>query len=155
MAVHRIHMLIAAASVLLSLAACNGRRVYSAYHHVPEGVWDRGDTLSFRIDTLRADAVYQFALGLRSTISYPYTSIWMAVEREFTPPHTLWRDTVECQLVDSTTRRVGKGIYMYQYEIALPAMSLRQGQSGRVRVVHLMQRESLPGIYDVGVFVTR
>ena len=104
---------------------------------------------------MRTAATYQFALGLRSSDSYPYTVIWLAVEREFSHPDTLRRDTVKCQLMDSVTHRMGKGIYMYQYDVPLPSMTLHYGQTGQVRIIHLMQREVLPGIHDVGVLISR
>ncbi len=55
---------------------------------------------------------------------------------------TLHRDTVKCQLMDSVTHRMGKGIYMYQYDVPLPPMTLHRGQTGQVRIIHLMQRKS-------------
>lgn len=77
------------------------------------------------------------------------------MEREFSHPDTLHRDTVKCQLMDSVTHRMGKGIYMYQYDVPLPPMTLHRGQTGQVRIIHLMQREVLPGIHDVGVLISR
>ena len=68
---------------------------------------------------------------------------------------TLRRDTVKCQLMDPVTHRMGKGIYMYQYDVPVPPMALRRGQTGQVRIIHLMQREVLPGIHDVGVLICR
>ena len=145
----------AAIGALLSLTGCNEHVIYHSYRHVPGSGWSRRDTLTFDIDTVRAEATYQFELGLRSTDSYPYTVIWLAVEREFSHPDTLRRDTVKCQLMDPVTHRMGKGIYMYQYDVPVPPMALRRGQTGQVRIIHLMQREVLPGIHDVGVLISR
>ena len=147
--------LIAAIGALLSLTGCNEHVIYHSYRHVPGSGWSWLDTLTFDIDTVRAEATYQFELGLRSTDSYPYTVIWLAVEREFSHPDTLRRDTVKCQLMDPVTHRMGKGIYMYQYDVPVPPMALRRGQTGQVRIIHLMQREVLPGIHDVGVLICR
>ena len=87
-------------------------------------------------------------------VDYPYKSIWLGVERDFSPPAVLRRDTVECLLVDSTLRMDG-GIHLYQCVVPLPSMQLQRGQAGQVRVVHLMSRESLPGVHDVGIRVAR
>ncbi len=146
---------IAAAGILLSLTGCDERVIYHSYRHVPGQGWNSRDTLAFDIDTVRVAATHQFALGLRATDSYPYTAVWLAVEREFSRPDILRRDTVRCRLMDSVTHRMGKGVYMYQYEVPLPPMTLRCGQTGQVRVTHLMRREILPGIRDVGVLVSR
>ena len=111
MTILRTPTFIAAVSILLSLTGCNEHVIYHSYRHVPEQGWNSRDTFTFDIDTVRTAATYQFALGLRSTDSYPYTVIWLAVEREFSHPDTLHRDTVKCQLMDSVTHRMGKGIY--------------------------------------------
>ena len=63
--------LIAAIGALLSLTGCNEHVIYHSYRHVPGSGWSRRDTLTFDIDTVRAEATYQFELGLRSTDSYP------------------------------------------------------------------------------------
>ena len=139
MTILRTPTFIAAVSILLSLTGCNEHVIYHSYRHVPEQGWNSRDTFTFDIDTVRTAATYQFALGLRSTDSYPYTVIWLAVEREFSHPDTLHRDTVKCQLMDSVTHRMGKGIYMYQYDVPLPPMTLHRGQTGQVRIIHLMQ----------------
>lgn len=155
MSILRTPKLIAAIGTLLSLTGCNEHAIYHSYRHVPKSGWSRRDSLTFDIDTVRAEATYQFELGLRSTDSYPYTVVWLAVEREFSRPDTLRRDTVKCQLMDPVTHRMGKGIYMYQYAVPVPPMTLYCGQTGQVRITHLMQREVLPGIHDVGVLICR
>ena len=83
MTILRTPTFIAAVSILLSLTGCNEHVIYHSYRHVPEQGWNSRDTFTFDIDTVRTAATYQFALGLRSTDSYPYTVIWLAVEREF------------------------------------------------------------------------
>ena len=155
MTILRAPTLVAAIGILLSLTGCNEHVIYHSYRYVPEPGWDKRDTILFDIDTVRAEAAYHFALGLRSTDSYPYAVIWLAVERRFSHPDTLHRDTVKCQLMDSVTHRMGKGIYMYQYDVSLPPMTLHHGQTGQVRIIHLMQREVLPGIRDVGILISR
>ncbi len=153
--IFRTPALVAAAGVLLSLTGCNGHVIHHSYRRIPEQGWNRRDVFSFDVDTVRSEATYQFVLGLRSTDSYPYTVIWLAVEREFSRPDTLCRDTVKCQLMDPVTHRMGRGIYIYQYDVPIPLMTLHRGQAGQIRVMHLMQREVLPGIRDVGILVGR
>lgn len=153
--VRLISTFVVASGILLSLAGCNERVVFHSFRHIPGQGWNNRDTLVFDIDTVRTDATYNFELELRSTHTYPYTDIMMAVERDFSPPGVVSRDTVTCRLTHPDIQRTGKGIYVYQYEVSVPPMALHRGQTGRIRVSHLMMREILPGIRDVGMLVSR
>lgn len=155
MAKFRVPALVAALCALLSLAGCDEHVICHSYRHVPRQGWNRRDTFSFDIDTVRAEAAYKFALGLRLTGSYPYTDICLAVERKFSNPDTACRDTVRCRLTDSITHRMGKGVHIYQYDAPVSSMTLHRGQTGQVRVIHLAGREILSGIRDVGILVSR
>ncbi len=145
---------IVAATVLLVLSTgCDKRTLFHSYRHVPCQEWNRTDTLTFTIDTIGRDALCRFELELRTTDSYPYRSLWVIVESQFTSPLFLRRDTVECRLMDSGYQHTGSGVHVYQYTTTLPPLPLHKGQTGRVSVRHFMSRERLPGIRDVGLCI--
>lgn len=150
----QVRGLVVAAVALCCFAGCDEGVLCHSGRLVPAEGWRSRDTLVFDVDTLRDNAVCRFEIGLRVTVDYPYKSIWLGVERDFSPPAVLRRDTVECLLVDSTFRMDG-GIHLYQCVVPLPSMQLQRGQAGQIRVVHLMSRESLPGVHDVGIRVAR
>lgn len=149
------YLSVAIVSALCILTACDGQTLYHSYLHVPANGWEKHDTLVFHTDSIPQDATYQFQLELRSTDKFPYQSVWVIVEREFTPPQSLRRDTVECQLLDPVTQKTGRGIYLYQYSIPLPPLHLHKGQNGEIRIRHYMRRESLPGLHDIGIRMSR
>ncbi len=144
----------AVVSTLLSLTGCDKHTVYHSYQHISSQGWNNRDTLIFIIDTIQENATYNFSLELRSTGLYPYQNIWLAIERRFYPD-ILCYDTVECHLTTPTTLRNGKGIYMYQHKTPLSSMQLRNRQTGQVSVIHLMQKEVIVGIHDIGLLVCR
>ncbi len=137
----QVRGLVVAAVALCCFAGCDEGVLCHSGRLVPAEGWRSRDTLVFDVDTLRDNAVCRFEIGLRVTVDYPYKSIWLGVERDFSPPAVLRRDTVECLLVDSTLRMDG-GIHLYQCVVPLPSMQLQRGQAGQIRVVHLMSRES-------------
>ncbi|MCD8317674.1 MAG: gliding motility lipoprotein GldH [Paraprevotella sp.] len=143
----------AAMGIAWILMGCDKHTLLYSYRHIPQEGWRNTDTLIFALDTLKEDVLCQFDIDLRSTDRYPYKSLWLKVERQFTFPDTTRCDTVQCQLTDPTTDRMGKGIYTYQYSVPLSEFPLRKGQTGQIRITHLMQRETIPGICDVGICV--
>ena len=149
---HILRMFITATGAALSLAGCDEHTLYHTYAPLSSEGWERKESLCFPIDSLNRDAEdARFTVELRTTDAYPYQSVWLAVERKFSRPDTLLSDTVESVLADSSFRPTGKGIRLYQSQAALPPLSLRKGQRGQIRICHLMIRETLPGIHDVGV----
>lgn len=150
----QVWVLVTATVALCCFAGCDEGVLCHSARLVPAEGWRRCDTLVFDVDTLRDNAVCRFEIGLRVTVDYPYKSIWLGVERDFSLPVVARCDTVECMLVDSTLRMDG-GIHLYQCVVPLSSMQLRRGQAGHVRVVHLMSRELLPGVHDVGIRVVR
>lgn len=149
-----VRRLVLVVGVACGLSGCDEGVLYHSSRHVPAAEWGYRDTLSFTVDTVKDDGLCHFEVGLRVTEDYPYKSIWLGVERSFSPPAVFRRDTVECFLSDSTRHKAG-GLHLHQYVVPLPSLQLWQGQSGQVRIVHLMNREALPGIYDVGVRMFR
>lgn len=145
---------IAAIWCLFSLPGCDESIFYHASRLLPDNEWHRKDTLCFYLDTLSKDYKHLIPqIGIRTTDQYPYRSIWMAVEGQFARPDTAFCDTIECILTDSVNRPTGEGIHLYQHLMPLTPLSLKKGQSGQIRIRHLMIRETLPGIHDAGILL--
>ena len=49
----------------------------------------------------------------------------------------------------------GSGVSLYQYLLPITTHTYEKGDSIRVRVIHNMKREDLPGIADVGIKITK
>ena len=58
-------------------------------------------------------------------------------------------------ITDNEGNVLGTGINHYQYEMALPNIMLHIDDSLHVSVRHLMRRECLPGITDIGLTLER
>lgn len=140
----------------LALAsACKEHVVYHAYRAVPIDGWEQTDLLTFGLDTVQAGGTYQISVGLRTTNAYPYQSLWLLIETQEYPSEALELDTLVCRLSDGRGHRRGSGIDTYQYRYPLTTKFLNQGQSLTFRVCHIMRREMLPGVSDVGIEVER
>lgn len=137
----------------LSLVACSGYD-YHAYRQVG-GCWSCGDTLEFSfrpIDDKPARVVELF-IGVRSSASYPYKDIWVAVETMSGGNDSIWcRDTVCCRLYGEDGRRNGSTVgILYGNEFFVDTVRVSSHCDNRFRVFHIMSDTLLSGVYDIGV----
>ncbi len=131
-----------------------GRPVgYSEFRSTPSGVWTSADTLTFNVDTLRRGGRYALTLCLRAPASqpFPYHHLWLEARLGNLVADTARRDTLHLALVAPNGRSLGRGIAVHQYEIPFDTLQLLPGASGRISLRHIMRRDSLPGISEVGV----
>lgn len=143
------------ALIALALTACRRATVIHAYRDTPAGGWEQSDALVFPIDTLRESGTYDLSVGVRTTNGYPYARLWLVVDTRLANPDTAFADTLQCSFVDERGVRNGDGVDTYQYVFPLRRLTLSAGQSGDFRIHHIMRREILPGISDIGVRLAR
>ncbi len=143
-----VRAFIVAAALLLS--GCGQRRYAVTQHQCgPEG-WESGDTLVLAADTLPAAGDYCLRFGLRTSATrpYPYRSLALGVRIE--TPDTAWTDTLVCQLASELGDILGGGVSRYQYELTVDTLHLEARPGLHARFYHLMRRDPLYGIVDLG-----
>ncbi len=157
---HTYTFITALSFLFITLTACDESVLYHTYRSVDPHGWRNTDTLDFEVPCIQEDTPCQLALALRYNERFPYESLWMAVECLITdtlplsPPMVI-RDTVECELLNPQTLRTEAGIHLYQYCTPFDTLSLKDGQTIRIRCGHLMRRENIPGISDVGMLIKK
>ena len=145
-------------TAVVVMAACNGGMVYDRYTNTPVLGWEKNDTLYYSVPAVKSGGTYAANLGLRTTDSYPFTSLTLIVEQRKVAADkavTVVTDTVACQLTDRKGNAAGKGISYHQYQFPVTELTLQDGDSLFVSIRHDMKREILPGISDVGFSLTR
>lgn len=145
-----LYILSVTAAVVLMVAACGDGMVYSKFVPAPVDGLEKNDTVSFCVPPVASSGSYRQEIGLRITADYPFTSISLEVRQTVEPGHRVSTDTLVCRLYDDDGNLLGHGVSMFQYGFALPDIDLRKGDSLHVRVRHVMKREILPGITDIG-----
>ena len=159
---HRLHLTLLTAMVILLM--CPSCRPAAHYHHyestAPRG-WSLDDSIHFEVPPVPSDGFYQEQLGLRITRSYPFRALHVIVEQQILDSvgshisAVTRNDTLVCPLIDDHGNTLRRGISHIQYTAPLPLLQLRRGQWLHVIVHHDMKRETLPGITDVGLRITR
>ena len=126
-----------------------------SYQPLEGNFWDRADTIVFNLPALTTEDDCSVLIGLRVTNSYPYEWLMLEVEQNYQNPVGHRVDTIKYQLTDDSGDFTAKGINYFQYESRSLPLDLKKGQTGELRIRHLMRRETLSGIMDVGVRVFR
>lgn len=144
-------VVLAAVIALLVLSACSGGVVYDTYNHTPINGWDKGDTLFFDVPPVVEAGLYRQEIGLRTNQNFPFTGITFVLDRTVEPGHRVSSDTIRCRLTDNKGNTLGQGVSYYQYDFVVSEISLNKGDSLHVGIRHIMKREILPGVADLGL----
>lgn len=141
------------ASLVGAGSCCNdpSALVYE-YHPVSFDGWNKTDTVTITLPEVTQGGFYQGKIGVRTNASYPYPRIWMGVCQVLHHPDTVLLDTVSCRIVSRSDG--GKnGIGLFLSECFLPDCEYQAGQSGIIKIFHIMRREELPGVGEVGLHI--
>jgi len=92
-------------------------------------------------------------VGLRTKANIGIQDIVFAVEQRDSAGLVSHCDTVRYPLTDADGEALTGGINIHQYETQHLPLHLKEGQCSTIRIHHLMRRELIPGITDIGIRV--
>lgn len=147
----RIRNKLSALCLLGFCSACIGETYLHQYQPVGEEGWNKADTLTFPLSPLSADTLFDTHVGLRITPNFPYSKLWLAVRYDLKNPDTIYTDTLCLELSDTLGVMKGRGVTRLQYEHPALPLRLKEQQSGQLRIFHLMKKEILPDVCEVGL----
>jgi len=141
-------------TVVLLLVACSQGCLLHQYQTIaPEG-WERNDTLSFSLMPVPQSGNYTVNLGIRYNPQFPYEAIYVVAETHLRHPFTFRRDTICLHTTDPQGKSIGQGTTILCSTQPITMLKLRRGQQGTIRLHHIMAREILPSIREVGVKIS-
>lgn len=146
---------ISLAMAALMTTACHRGVIYNHYEHVDNDGWERNDTMHFYIPRVEQSGMYKQQLMLRTNNSLPFLGINVVVEQEIYPRGQRLRQRIDCPLIAKDGNVLGKGISCYQYTFDIDNVELYEGDSLHIFVMHHMKRETMHGITDVGILVSK
>ncbi len=153
--------IIALAIVAITAIACKDARTYDSYKALPINGWERNDTAVFYIPR-QWEGMYSMDLGVRASQSYPYKNITFIVERTVIHKKRKkltsrsYQDTVTCNIINDDGRLAGKrGITTSEIQQRIAIFPLKRNDSLRISVRHIMSKELLQGISDVGIRIIK
>lgn len=142
-------------TAIMLTAGCDRNTLLHTYQPLADNCWDRKDTITFVLPELTQDDNGSMLIGLRLTNDFPYEQLVLSVEQDFRHPTVHQADTLFYKLTDERGEFTEEGVSWFQFEsLGLP-IELKKGQTGEIRIRHLMNRETLPGVTDVGIHIIR
>lgn len=120
------------------------------YHPVPIENWSKTDTVVIDLPEIGQTGLCRTQVGVRTNINFPYRNIWLGVCQTLHHPDTVFLDTVACPVMLRSD--LGKnGISLFLTEATLPERVYQAGQSGIIKIFHILRREEVPGVCQVGI----
>ena len=135
-----------------ALCSCDRPALYE-YHAVSQSGWMSTDTLRYELKEVPHDGWYSLTLGVRYDDTYAYDDLWLVVERR-QGDHSRHRDTLHMTTLQDTVGWQPRGsVLRVHEELATSAHLSAQQMPVRLLVYHIMHRQRLTGITDVGLKV--
>lgn len=135
----------------LSLTACTSDTLLHHYEPLPAEGWERCDTVCFDVPQQTEDLNGTLTIGLRTKANIGFQDVVLAVEQRDGKGAISRCDTVRYPLTDAEGEALTGGINIHQYETQHLPILLRKGKSTTIRIHHLMAREVISGITEVGI----
>ncbi|MGN1256015.1 MAG: hypothetical protein ACI4UA_02500, partial [Bacteroidaceae bacterium] len=117
--------------------------------------WNRQDTVSFLFpDSMEREACC-VEVEVRAVRSYPYADLWLALIQSDSLRNVLHVDTLRIDMTDDNGIFTGRGLSFLEYSSdAVMLVADSAGKCSQVSICHLMNRERINGVTDVGVRVS-
>ena len=146
----RIARLIVSALLLCLMYSCTDTSsMYCSYRNLQEDGWNRSDTITFSVPcSMIRDSMM---LMLRSDNEFPYHRIFLSVNQTAVPSLRTRTDTVRCTIIDKDNRHLGSGLTYYIQKETFAALDTGTDSIVRISVHHIMRRELIYGIKDIGI----
>lgn len=137
------------------LQACTESTRYHHFLPLSSDGWRRQDTLVFCLPNHLQGRLLEMETALRVTRSFPYTKLWIGLEQRDSLQRVLRVDTLCFNMADSMGNLSGRGQNLLEYtsSSSLPLQSDTLGLCREVYVYHLMSRETIPSVIDLGLHV--
>ena len=146
----RIIILLTAA---LLLSACDSSVYYDQSQAVDEQGWLPADRLTFDVEVDDTTHLFNFLVGVRNSITYPYSNTFLFINTTF-PDGSVAPDTLECPLADPSGRWYGKRTGRYvdsRYRLRGGSARFPMKGNYRFEVVNGMRDSAIAGLKDISL----
>ena len=142
-------------AVSLSMASCIENTLLHSYKAVPTDGWRRDDTICFFVPQREEELSSTLTIGLRTKTDIGMRDVVLAVEQYDSTATICHRDTVRYPLTDGEGDALVGGVNTHQYEAQQLTLHTACSRKGSVRIYHLMTRDILHSITEVGIKIEK
>ncbi len=141
---------------ILSLAACDSKRVYEQNIDIPEYIWDKENPIYFDVPITDTISLHNVYINIRNASGYGYSNVYLFLDTKY-PDNSISRDTIECILADPAGKWLGDGSGDIWDNQILFKKNVRFRQMGtyKFRYEQAMRMPKLPMIMDVGLRIEK
>ena len=139
----------------LLFLSCTGGTVFHSYKPLPKEGRERRDTVCFQVPKVEEDIDGTLFVGLRTVANVGIQDVVLAVEQRNEAEGICRCDTIRYPLTDAEGNALTLGVNNHQYETQHLPFRLQKGRSAQVRIRHLMSKEVISGITEVGIRIER
>jgi gliding motility-associated lipoprotein GldH len=150
------YKLLLLATVAAVMISCQPEIIYFDNVDFRSNEWNRQKTARFEAEITDTLSAMRVDINLRTGSDYPYRNIYLFVST-FAPGGERITDTLEYMLADEKGRRYGRGRgdirelnLSYRENVFFPATG-----NYLFLIDHAMRTETLTGIYDIGIKISR
>ena len=139
------------------LAGCDRQTAFHAFRSLSEQGWNRQDTVCFPLsDAIMDENEGVIEVEVRAVRAYPYEHVWLAIVQTDSLSRVMHTDTLCIDMTDAKGNFMGHGMNFLEYRSdAVPLATDSLGTCRQVSICHLMEREQITGLTDVGIKVSR
>lgn len=147
-------LLVLMAMPAISSCTNDEQAVYFSYQDLENGIWDRQYRHAFALDTIRESGRYRVEVCMRTMQVVQFQHVFVTVQQQVAGSRANRTDTIRLTLTDQLGNMAGRGLSLYNYSAELPrSITLRKGQSATLILNHIMRRQQLEGIKQIGLRV--
>ncbi len=140
--------------VLLCLTtACTEDTLVHSYKPISDEGWWRNDTLVYTLPPQSTDLHCTASVEVRISNAFALRELWLEVEKKV--GENSQKDTVMFRLADESENLDGEGFNLLQYAQEAGHIDLKANEEASLRIRHLMEREIIPHICEVGIRVDK
>lgn len=146
-------------SIILTVinTSCNNQEIYYRFQELKDAEWIQTDTIRFDIDStaFELNKPYDLTIELTNNVNYPYQNIWFFVRENIGNDSVFTNREKEFQLADEFGKWHGSGFgTLYQTSLPLSKITFKEKRNYRIKLVHGMRDQRLPGIEKVGIRIS-
>jgi gliding motility-associated lipoprotein GldH len=142
-------------SLFFAITACEQKHFYNEYKAVNTKAWNVIDTLTYIADIDDANAYYDILVSVRYQKDYEFSNLWLNIINSYSD--SIQPVRLEVPLFKKDGKPYGKvsgslctQTIPFQSKIKFP-----KAGKYRIKIVHLMRKDPLDGISDVGVIIDK
>lgn len=142
--------------VLLSIYACDNRRIYEQNIPLAGEKWHKDTVYSFNFTIDNINQAYNLLVNIRNTGSYRYQNLLMFIDLTM-PDKQIIRDTLNCILADEKGKWYGKGWGSLWTSTVPYKMNIRFPLEGEynIKLNHAMRDDNLKALADIGIRIEK